>query len=40
MVFYFESNVVSPPSLLFMGIDKYESKFIYYHSQNINKLII
>jgi hypothetical protein len=26
MVFYFESNVVSPPSLLFMGIDKYENE--------------
>ncbi|KAJ3655152.1 hypothetical protein Zmor_014290 [Zophobas morio] len=26
MVFYFESNVVSPPAILFMGIDKYENE--------------
>ncbi|RZB54395.1 DUF814 domain containing protein [Asbolus verrucosus] len=27
MVFYFESSVISPPGLLFMGVDKYESKY-------------
>ncbi|XP_044266922.1 coiled-coil domain-containing protein 25 [Tribolium madens] len=26
MVFYFESSVVSPPALLFMGLDKYENE--------------
>ncbi|KAJ8951095.1 hypothetical protein NQ318_003793 [Aromia moschata] len=26
MVFYFESNVVSPPTLLFMGFDKNENE--------------
>ncbi|XP_049821982.1 coiled-coil domain-containing protein 25 [Aethina tumida] len=26
MVFYFESAVVSPPALIFMGIDKYENE--------------
>lgn len=26
MVFYFTSNVVSPPMTIFMGLDKYESK--------------
>ncbi|CAH0557085.1 unnamed protein product [Brassicogethes aeneus] len=26
MVFYFESSVVSPPSIIFMGIDKYENE--------------
>lgn len=28
MVYYFESNVVAPPVILFMGIDKHESKYL------------
>lgn len=31
MVYYFISNVVSPPSTLFMGLDKYESAFLDLH---------
>lgn len=27
MVFYFTSNVVQPPVKIFMGLDKYESKY-------------
>lgn len=27
MVFYFTSDVISPPVKLFMGLDKYESMF-------------
>jgi len=26
MVFYFVSNVVEPPTVLFMGLDKYENE--------------
>ena len=29
MVFYFTSDVVSPNVKLFMGLDKYESKFCF-----------
>lgn len=28
MVYYFLSNVVSPPVKLFMGFDKHESKYL------------
>lgn len=27
MVFYFKSNVVDPPAILYMGRDKYESMY-------------
>lgn len=37
MVFYFTSNVVSPPVTLFMGADKHESKF---NIHNFNLSII
>lgn len=30
MVLYFTSTVVSPPVTLFMGADKYESKFKHF----------
>lgn len=35
MVFYFESNVVQPPVMLFMGVDKYESKYVINFVQKL-----
>lgn len=29
MVFYFRSNVVDPPAILYMGRDKYESMALF-----------
>lgn len=34
MVFYFTSNVVTPPVTLFMGLDKHESKLIIFNYDN------
>lgn len=40
MVFYFESSVVSPPVLLFMGVDKYESLYFVQNFKNLLTFLI
>lgn len=37
MVFYFESNIVQPPAVLFMGVDKYESNIFLLKSTTLYK---
>lgn len=39
MVFYFTSNVVSPPMTIFMGLDKYESKYKDLFVKKVKSLV-